>query len=354
MSSEIGHTRKNANIELLRIISMVMIIFLHALGKGNLLTDMSKNPSINGYIAWVIESLSISAVNIFMLISGYFLIDSKFKIKRVIELALETVFYSLGAFLVCIAFGVDTGEEINTYFILHTILPVHMNLYWFVTSYIVIYMLQPLISAGVKNITKKQYEIMLIVLISYESIFKSVLPVRLNEDQSGYNVLWFLIVFLIGAYFKLYGFKYIYSVRRGFAVYILASFFVFLETQLINLVITKTNHLKEIEEISFEYNHLFVLMASVGIFAAFLSMKPMKEQVGKTICMLSPMALGVYLFHENLSLRYNWQKWLGIYDSLNKSTPEFLAGLFVAVLIVYLLGSAVDFLRIRIFKLLRL
>ena len=109
--------------------------------------------------------------------------------------------------------------------------------------------------------------------------------------------------------------------------------------------------METIRKVATEYNHLFVLLAAVGMFAAFLSAKPMNEKVGKVVCALSPMALGVYLVHENLSLRYNWQKWLGIYDSLEKPTLQFVGGLLLAALIIFVCGIAIDFVRIQIFKL---
>ena len=342
--------KRNANIELLRMISMFMVVLLHALGKGNLLVNLSDNHGVNAVIAWGIESLSLSAVNIFILISGYFLINSTFKIGRVIELVCETIFYSLGAFLICLLFGIETGEKINTYFLLHTVFPVHMDLFWFLTAYIVIYILQPVISAGAKNITEKQFKTTLIVLVIFECLFKSFLPFRFEEDQFGYNVLWFLIMFLIGAYFRLYGFKYLNSAKKGFCLYALASLLIFAENAAIDFVINKTGHLTEIEGVSTEYNHIFVLLAAIGIFAAFVNMKEREGAFARIVCFLSPMSLGVYLLHENLSLRYNWQKWLGIYDSLGMPVYMFLPRLFLAALIIYIAGTVVDFVRIKLFE----
>lgn len=342
--------KRNPNIEFLRIISMVMIIFLHALGKGNLLVNLSDSPSVNGVIAWVLEALSISAVNIFILISGYFLIDGKFKLKRLIELVCEVLFYSVLSLVICLAAGIDMGMEINIYFILQTIFPVHMDVFWFITSYLVIYILQPVISAGVKSLSQKHFGLMLIILLIYECIFKTVLPVSLSEDEAGYNVLWFLIVFLIGAYFKLYGFKHIRKTGTGWILYFGATFLALIENIVIDFIIAKTGHLKEIDDISMNYNHLFVLLAAVGIFAAFIHMKDMKEGIGKVICLISPMSLGVYLLHESLPFRYNWQKWLGIYDSLGWNTVSFVGRIFLAVLVVFVSGIVIDFLRIRLFK----
>lgn len=344
-------TKRNGNIELLRIISMVMIVFLHALGKGGLLDKPVNGFNLNSYISWSLEALSISAVNIFMLISGYFLVDSKFKIKRLIELLCQCVFYSLGAFLICLICGIETGNSVDIYHILFTVFPAHMELYWFISAYIIIYMLQPVISAGVKQLTQKQLGVMIIILVIYESVFKSVLPIRFEGDKLGYDAVWFLVVFLIGAYFKLYGFKHLKTTSKGWLLYFASFALILLEYLSLEFVTSRTGRLTEINKVSLDYNHIFVLLEAIGIFAAFINMKSMKENVSKAVCALSPMALGVYLCHENLSLRYNWPKWLGIYGTLDNPTWLFLGKLFVAVIVIYVCGTVIDFIRIKLFKL---
>jgi surface polysaccharide O-acyltransferase-like enzyme len=74
---------RNFGLELLRIISMLMIVTLHYLGHGNVLETVDIF-SFNYYIAWFIQSLSYVSVNIFVLISGYFLVDKEFKSKNLI------------------------------------------------------------------------------------------------------------------------------------------------------------------------------------------------------------------------------------------------------------------------------
>lgn len=77
--------KRNIGLDCLRIISMIMIVFLHYLSKGGLLR--AENTSgIYHIIYYFIEALSIIAVNCYVLISGYFLIRSKFRWKKVLQL----------------------------------------------------------------------------------------------------------------------------------------------------------------------------------------------------------------------------------------------------------------------------
>ena len=78
LQKEIGNTAERktrmANLELLRCIAMMMVVVLHFLGKGNILGDLAaKDLGSVGLAAWLPESFCIVAVNVYMLISGYFL-----------------------------------------------------------------------------------------------------------------------------------------------------------------------------------------------------------------------------------------------------------------------------------------
>ena len=343
--------KRNANMELLRLLLMFMIIMLHALGKSNVLENVGSNISLNGVIAWGLEALSICAVNVFILISGYYLIGSKFRLSRLVELIAEMIFYSMGSFLVCYMLGVNFREQIDTFFLLHTVFPVHMDLYWFLTIYVFVYIMQPIISAGINAISQKQFKAIINLLLIFECGFKSCLPFKFVEDMGGYNLVWFLTVFLVGAYIKMYGARMFYKPIKGLIVYFVSSGMVLVEKFAIGRVFAKTGHLEEIRNVSMDYNHIFVFLAAVGLFTAFVYSKPIVDKAGRIICALSPMALGIYLLHENLTLRYNWQKWTGIYESLDRPTPVFVGRILLAVAIVFVAGLAVDFVRIKIFDL---
>lgn len=105
-----------ANMELLRVLAMMLVIVLHFLGKGGALTPLTeKTISAAGWTAWILESLAIVAVNVYMLISGYFLVESTFKGKRLAGLVLQVLFYSVGIYLIGAAAGLVSGEGFSVY-----------------------------------------------------------------------------------------------------------------------------------------------------------------------------------------------------------------------------------------------
>ena len=70
---------RESNIELLRIISMIMVVVLHFFYHGEILRWTTVESS--GYLTyWSVEALAFVAVNVFVLISGYFLCLSRFRL----------------------------------------------------------------------------------------------------------------------------------------------------------------------------------------------------------------------------------------------------------------------------------
>lgn len=84
---------RQANMELLRILSMLMIIVLHCLGKSGILK--AEAGAWNMGVTWFLEALCAGAVNVYILISGYFSVRSVFKIKKIFMLWLQVAFYSV-------------------------------------------------------------------------------------------------------------------------------------------------------------------------------------------------------------------------------------------------------------------
>ena len=85
--------KRNINIEILRIMSIYLIILGHCIGHSHLNTCHN---SANALIINAIKIITIPATNVFVLISSYFLIDSHFKIKRICTLWLQVLFFSMG------------------------------------------------------------------------------------------------------------------------------------------------------------------------------------------------------------------------------------------------------------------
>ena len=121
---------RNSNIELLRIVSMLMIVILHFLMHGQIL-KWSAFGSKEYAIYWMIEAFVFVSVNAFVLISGYFLCLSKFKVSRLMKIWFQVLFYSIICTICCMAIG---GVSIKSLF--KAIVPLTAKQYWFATTYV--------------------------------------------------------------------------------------------------------------------------------------------------------------------------------------------------------------------------
>lgn len=69
-------SERNYGIDLLRILSMLMIVTLHVLKQGGILDQMNAG-TYRYTAAWLLEALSIGAVNIYAMISGFVGVNAK-------------------------------------------------------------------------------------------------------------------------------------------------------------------------------------------------------------------------------------------------------------------------------------
>lgn len=331
-----------ANLEVLRCVAMLMVVVLHYLGKGGLLPDLTAPLSAQDTVAWLLEAFCIVAVNVYMMISGYFLCESSFKLSRLLALWLQLWLYSVGIGVLAAVTGIVPAAEVSTHYYLTLLFPVSMGHYWFLTAYLFLYVLLPLVGMGLRLLTKKQFQVALVLLLFTFCLLKSLLPFRLEEDSKGYDCIWYLCVFCVAAYLRRFGIPVLQKKSRALLLYLTGVLGTFGEAMLLHLFYLRTGSLELILKIPYEYNHIFPFLASVGLFCLFLDSR-IQGKIGSAAVKIAPYTLGVYLLHENLGVRYAWQPWFGA-DRIDGVLP-LLLWTVSAVVVVFLLGILVDFVR---------
>lgn len=152
---------RNKGIDLLRIVSMIMVLFLHVLGKGGILGTVVRETA-NYQIAWLIEIAAYCAVDCYGIISGYVGVDSKFKYSNIIQLWCRVAFYTLiitGIFSWYMPQTVRVGEWMKALF------PVLGNQYWYFTAYFCLFFFTPFLNYLLQTMTDKQLKKLLFFII---------------------------------------------------------------------------------------------------------------------------------------------------------------------------------------------
>lgn len=148
------------------------------------------------------------------------------------------------------------------------------------------------------------------------SVSKSLLPVKLEIDNAGYDGLWFVCVFLVAAYMRLYGIPFLQKGKRAALCYLGGCVLIYGLTLGVRMVYLKTGRLGHFIHAPYDYNHILNLFAAISLFYAFSDWKLSGERfMGRVILRVVPYTLGVYLLHEHIELRSLWPFWLGAASS---------------------------------------
>lgn len=327
---------KDLGIELIRIISMFLIVCQHFLNHGAIL----KNAGENEFFLNLIHVLFAPSVNLFVLITGYFGVNTRrLKVKKGVELWLQVLFYSIVMLPIAAAFGAN----ISNAYVYTRFAPIIYRCYWFFSAYFILFLLIPFLSAMIGAITKKQHLMLVIGIFVCAYLSTRFDITKVLSLANGYSVLWFIMLFCVGAYLR----KYPIKIKR---VYLIIAYLVtvvlhmvfryyFNDTsKLVNLLIyCNTN-----------YSDVLTLFAAVCIFLIFCGIKSNGSLLHRFICYIGGCTFGVYLFHEAPQFRGI------IYDKIfvtSKYWGHPQASLIVIgfSLILFTAGCAMESLRKLIF-----
>lgn len=346
--------KRMANMELLRIIAMIMVVVMHFLRESGALpvkdVALSGAPlSAVNVVAIFLEAFCIVAVNVYVLISGYFGSQSSFRLTKVFSFIGQIYFYALLIPLVLKLLGMPVVmDSMGIYGIIQYVLPISSEHYWFATSYFYLLLLMPVLNYGVKKMTKKQLSVVLVLLLAVFCGVKSICPIQLTMDKYGYDVLWFICLYLLGAWLSCYGDSAMaYMKKKALSLYLGSSLAIGCMTVALYLVLEKFSGAAYYYTVPFHYNFVFCLTGAVGLFFVFGNLSVKEGKGADCIRKISKYCFGVYLLHEHIDLRHYWYTVLG--KVLNEGSEgnifAFAAELLVCVTVIFVAGICIDFIR---------
>lgn len=307
-----------SNIELLRILSAFGVLMIHInFPHGFAYSMQAANTglfgiSINALLVNAIEALIIPAVNIFVLISGYFLCTSNnFKSKKVVNLILQVLcFHALYAL-----FNIFVEHDsLDAEKVVSLILP---NDY-FVSIYVSIYLLSPYINKLLSRLSQDEFKRMLII----SGILFSVLPTILDTchelagfdlsannpighfgSQMGHTFTQFLLMYSIGAYLRLFPQNKDMTTRRSIYGLIICFLLLFpiitLET---------VSRVEMLDRTFLAYYNPLIIIEAISIFNIFNNW----QFKCKVINFVSPAAFSCYVLGGAIAANlFHWDIFLG-------------------------------------------
>lgn len=328
---------RNSNLEILRIISMILIVAHHYAVHG--FTTIEMTYSFNRYIVGFLSLGGKLGVACFVLISGYFMVYSKFTLYKLIKLVAQTWFYSVGIGLLFL-FILTPVEPIGLTSIIKMMLPIGYSKYWFMTDYIILMLISPILNLTISKMSKKSHRNLLIGAM----ILWSIMP-KFTAASYGYGdeLGWVILLYFFAAYIR----KYTNLEKNNAHKHLIVAIASYSMVIISNILLIYLGHVTGIDiftEHSTNFSSLnspFILVTAVELLIGFIKLKP---HYNKGINKLAGATLGVYLIHDNGMFRpYLWRIILKN-PEMYSSNVLFVHAL-VSIVLVYIVCSCIDLIR---------
>ena len=309
---------RKSNFELLRIVSITCIILYHSVwhsGVGYL------GLSFNKILVDFLDMLGQLGVNCFMLISGYFLLESKFKWEKVIKISLEASFYVLLGTVILKFTGDNAGAN---WWLPKAFFPILKEAYWFLTVYVLVYLFSPFLSKLISVLSKKQLTVILCLSLFLWSVWPTIFGLKLNETE-GYifynRFIWGVVMFLVGAYIRMFPLKIFDKLKNLIVLFLSSTGLIMLPILIINIF-----HINGINANYFwRPNSILMLVWSVSLFLLF---SKLEIKNNKWINLLASTTLGIYLFHDGPMRYFLWDR---VFKIKNHSNSNYFIFYLLAV-----------------------
>ena len=346
---------RESKFELLRIVAMFIIVGSHyavhgVLGWG---TDNEMIFWNNGDLLHKIQSLFFEpggtiGVAVFFMLAGYFgILSSRHSPLKVVT---ETIFYGFFSVVLYLILGLFygfnyVGADTTIYNILKSLFSsVSSGAYWFVTVYVLIMILSPVINKFIVKYNCKGCIIFLVLLW----IFEYSIPEFVQGDY--YTIQRGLFFYCVGAVIRLYKIDNNSKLNKNvliltFAInwvfYVLSSSFsnelhcnndVSIGTKMLGRIFTAIGP------------DLFTPICAISLFLFFSNIDIGKR---KQINTISKTTFGIYLMHDSALLRpIIWQYLLKVQD-IQYNSNYFVFMMIGSIFLVFIVCMCIDLLRIK-------
>lgn len=214
--------KRDSNIELLRIYSMVLIIINHIINLGVL----AKTPEqetllwvyggpVNKMLAAIFTSCGRVGVAVFFMIPGYFMISRDAQSTKPFWILIKKIYYyGLTMFLIFVTVHAATGyyEDFRLKSLVRRSVFLAPTMWWFASSYLVLLIIMPWLNITVMELQEKRLLLPFLIFIWFFFY-------RNGTSLSYYNIVRATFFYLLGAVIRLWEDK----IPKAAVLYLLLS-----------------------------------------------------------------------------------------------------------------------------------
>ena len=298
-------------------------------------------PLINKRFSAIFTPGGDVGVGIFFLITGYFLCKSN-KYRDITKIILEVIFYSIITFVIAYIAKTFFDYDISWLDLLTQLcLPISSNNWWFITAYILLMLIIPILNKVVSFINKSRgirtlFELCLIWLAWY------LIAKVFRDPYEG--LLRAVCYYIVGGSIR----HHFDSNRKPKKVLCVLGFIVNWllyagSTYKIGMIIgSGKGSLLVANVLKFFRHGFFAPLAAICLFMLFLQV-----DIGssKKINTVASTTLGIYMLHEGIAMRMLiWHRIFNVNGPISQSVLFPLYYIFV-VAVIFILDVSIDLLR---------
>ncbi len=266
-------------------------------------------------------------------------ITKSVKTNKVVKLWLQVLFYSIVIFLVFIAIGRETFE-IKEF--IKSIAPITFSQWWFASSYFMLYLLTPYINIFLKSLDQKQY----ISFIALIAICWCIVPTFTGRPFESNRLLWFVFVYSLAGYLRLFGFKTKLSGKKLIVLSVICVLITFALVLIFDILGKTKAFFAHNATFFYGMQKLPILIISILMFFGFLKLK---IKYNKLINVVASASFGIYLIHDHDYVRRFLWETLFKNASFSKSYKLIPYSMFV-IIMVFVICACIELLRIYLIE----
>ncbi len=188
---------RSSNLELYRILVMLLIVAHHYVVNSGLVEVMQNDPlSGDSVFLYLYGAWGKMGINCFVLITGYFMCRSSISLRKFLKLVLQVLFYSAVIYAIFVACGYVPFEFREC---LKSLMPIKAVRDNFTGCYIAFFLCIPFLNILVLNVDKRMHRCLLLLSLGLYTALAFIRPVTMNY------VTWFCILYFISSYIRLHG-----------------------------------------------------------------------------------------------------------------------------------------------------
>lgn len=326
---------RNSNLELFRIITMLLIVAHHYIVNSGLtlLPDIT-DISIKNTFLWVFGAYGKIGINCFVLITGYFMCKSKITLTKFLKLLFEVEFYKVVIYFVFWATGV---HQFSITGFIKSVLPLTSIAQNFTGCFLIFYLCIPFLNLLLKNLNEKMHIRLLTISLFTYVIIASIPKLSVTMNY----VSWYIVLYFIASYIRLYP-KKIFDNTAFWAIMAIASFVLSAVSVVVCLFFKQGAYFFVSDS-----NKLLAVITGLSMFMFF---KNVNIKNSKLINAIASTTFGVLLIHANSETMREWL-WKTVLKNVDMYYSEyFYVHAVISVIVIFAICSLLDLLRIQLLE----